>query len=110
MRNGRKFIALLLGVVFLQYFASTTFFVHCHKLATRTIVHSHPFPNKANNHTEDQVLCLDLLSQATCVSTPQISAPDFTVNTICTVGCEWVIANGQVSVIGIRQLRAPPVC
>ena len=110
MQRKRVLIALLLSFVFLQYFASTTFFVHAHKLATRTLVHSHPFPDKANHHTENQVLCLDLLSQATCVATPQITAPDVTMDIVRRVGGWWNVAEGQAPDVIVRQLRAPPVC
>ena len=108
--NQRKVIAIVLGLVFLQYFVGTTFFVHCHELPTRVIVHSHPFANKPHNHSDSQVLCLDLLSQATCVTSPQLSAPNFFIDIIHIVGGVCLIANEQVPIIGVCQLRAPPVC
>ena len=96
--------------MFLQYFADTTFFVHCHKLPTHTIVHSHPFPDKPHNHSDNQVLCLDLLSQATCINTSQLSAPDFIIDIIRIVGGEIIATNDQLPIVGVSQLRAPPAC
>ena len=110
MNNKRKIISLLLAAVFLQYFASTTFFVHTHKLPTRTIVHSHPFPSKEHSHTDNQVLCLDLLSQAIYVTTPQLEAPGFTACIVRTVGGWWSDVCGQQQDVCDIRLRAPPVC
>ena len=106
----RKFVAILLGVVFMQYFAGTNFFIHCHKLPTRIIVHSHPFPNKPHNHTDNQIDCMNMLSDATCVATPDVEAPDFVVDIVRTVGTDWVITEGERTIVGNKSLRAPPVC
>ncbi|MBO4751556.1 MAG: hypothetical protein J5526_02265 [Bacteroidales bacterium] len=108
--NKRQLFAILLGIVFLQYFAASNFFIHSHKLPTRIIVHSHPFPDKPHNHTDNQIDCLDLLSEATCVTTQQVNAPDFVADIIRTIGGAWIVADGQRPDVGIMSLRAPPTC
>lgn len=103
-------MSILLGIVFLQYFASTNFFIHCHKLPTRIIVHSHPFPNKPHNHTDNQIDCIDLLSEATCETTPLVNAPEFMADIVRDVSTERQEAEGQRTVAGEIRLRAPPIC
>lgn len=106
----RRVISLFMACVFLQYFAGTSLFIHCHKLPTRIIVHSHPFPNKPHNHSDQQIECLKLLSEATCVVTPALGAPHFFLCAVADVSSECAVAGGQRPTVDVSRLRAPPVC
>ncbi|MCR4812660.1 MAG: hypothetical protein K5867_08750 [Bacteroidales bacterium] len=72
-------------------------------------MHSHPFPQKSHNHTDKEIDTIDLLSQAICIGSEQLTAPEPWTTTIADfriVRCPDIKASEHY---GLRQLRAPPV-
>ena len=108
MYNKRRLIAILLSFVFLQYFAWCNFFVHSHRLTNRIIVHSHPFSNKAHNHSTEETLIISQLSDATCLSQQPLGVPDCAVSVLHTMQDIYVGCRVKGESLLSPALRAPP--
>lgn len=77
MRNRivNRFAVLLLTVLFLGYWCSTTLFLHSHWIDGTRVVHSHPYTGmpSTHSHSGSQLQTIDVLSLTTALA-PSLAA------------------------------------
>lgn len=110
-RNVNTFTALLLTVLFLGYWCSTTLFLHTHWVDGTRVVHSHPYTGmpSTHSHSGSQLQTIDLLS-LTAALVPSLAAM---LAPLYGRGIGHVRRNrSHIARIATSAalLRAPPVC
>lgn len=110
MRDSvKRVVGILLLVLFMGYYGSSTLFPHTHNIEGETITHSHPYlPSAGHSHSASAIQIIGVLSNivfvtavgfvfATIISSSAIIYKVVTelVQSVCSIHC---------------RLRAPPVC
>lgn len=112
MNNSRrKIFSLLLAILFIGYWCSTTMFMHVHYIDGVRIVHSHPYTGsaKAHSHSGNQLQTISYLSAFAAVA-PLLG---FVTAALTWLRMRRVQHNEQRSSLAMSlhcPLRAPPVC
>ena len=108
MAKCRKYISLVLLVVYAFFFASANLFYHSHQLANIKLVHSHPFNGSDHSHTTSQILFIDILDSATYQESAAVCAPEYIPVQLCAEIFSQYTCPEQSPIFFSFSLRAPP--
>lgn len=108
MGRCRKYIGVILIVVYAFFFASTNLFYHSHQLVNSRLVHSHPFSSANHSHTANQVALIEIADTAIYEESAAISAP-YIIPAESHILISQAIDEPVLTASTVRfSLRAPP--
>lgn len=109
-RLGRNIGALLLLVLFTEFWCSTHLFYHSHIINGQVIVHSHPFQDQdAGTHSQQELKLISLLS-AFISTSPDLALPELPVPPAVRCVLSYPQRDGHLRdfPVHLNGLRAPP--
>ena len=108
MGKTKKIVSLLLLVLYVGYYAGTTFFVHSHNCTNGVIIHSHPYTSATHTHSTTSFQLIDSLTTTLFVGgAVLIFLVLFSVSKAHLYS--FYRQYSLNSLIGSNPLRAPPV-
>ncbi|MGN1246830.1 MAG: hypothetical protein ACI4UN_09360, partial [Muribaculaceae bacterium] len=103
-----RILAMMLAVLFMGYYASSTLCEHVHYVNDVMVVHSHPFGGSGHTHTAAGLQALSLFNATLHYILAEVAtvAVAVTVAMVITVAATVAVAT---RFMGKPALRAPPV-
>jgi len=108
VRTSRKIFCILMLATYVFFYASSNFFYHTHIQFNSIVVHSHPFGDKAHNHTTNQIQILDIIASAVYESSENVTAPEFFAEFSDILELSLKHGEPQLDNHSFVSLRAPP--
>ena len=104
-----KIFNILMLVLYLGYFASSSFFVHQHRQKDVTIVHSHPYKDARHGHSAAQLQLINILQDRTSTEAVDFSLPECAQQQHNIIKATEPYKSSPVCNVAVPQLRAPPM-
>lgn len=98
---------LMLMVLFMGYYGSTTLFPHSHTIHGESITHSHPYSAPCHSHTTNQVQHISELSTFHSLDEITLNIIEALLSSI-KVEYRSFSEISRYNDVAVKQLRAPP--
>ncbi len=107
-KRWNQIVQLLLVVLFMGYYGSTTLFLHSHIIHGENVTHSHPFSNPCHGHSSNQVQQISELSTFHSLDEIALNILEALLSSI-KVEYRSFSEICRYNDVAIKQLRAPPI-